>query len=72
METKKNDVQRLSAWEKLEQTRNAINEILECSSKGIPILEGKRELIQQELIVAVGTIATFSDCLASGELHEQL
>lgn len=70
MEAKKNDLQKLSAWEKLEQTRNAINEILECSCKGTPILEGKRELIQQELIVAVGTIATFSECLASSELHE--
>ncbi len=72
MEAKKKDLQKLSAWEKLEHTRDVFNEVLDCTSKGLPISATEKELIHQELIIAVGTIATFSDCLASGELHEQL
>lgn len=72
MEAKKKYLQKLSAWEKLERTRDVLSEILDCTNKGLPISETEKELIQQELIIAVGTIATFSECLASGELHEQL
>lgn len=66
----KNDLRKLTAWRRLERTKNVLSEILDVTEKGLPISETEQALIQQELLIAVGSIATFSECLASGELHE--
>lgn len=66
----KNDLRKLTAWRRLERTKNVLSEILDVTEKGLPISETEQALIQQELLIAVGSIATFSECLASCELHE--
>lgn len=66
----KNDLRKLTAWRRLERTKDVLSEILGVTEKGLPISETEQALIQQELLIAVGSIATFSECLASGELHE--
>ncbi|MDA9472278.1 hypothetical protein [Enterococcus sp. 5H] len=66
----KNDLRKVTAWRRLERTRDVLSDILGVTEKGLPISETEQALIQQELLIAVGSIVTFSECLASGELHE--
>lgn len=66
----KKDLRELTAWRRLERTRNVFNEILEATESGKDISETQLATIQQELLISVGNIATFSECLVSGEIHE--
>lgn len=60
----------MTAWEKLEQAKEAIDRILNQTEKGRPDpTDDEAERMQQELILIVGTAAIFSSGLAFGDVH---
>ncbi|MHC5226914.1 hypothetical protein ACYSNW_01405 [Enterococcus sp. LJL99] len=62
-------LQNLSAWERLQYINKELTTILEKTKKGKKISEDEEIVVHQELLIAVGTIANFSDCLSKGEIH---
>lgn len=63
------NLQNLTAWERLECINKELATILEKTKKGKEISEDEEIVFHQELLIAVGTIANFSDCLSKGEIH---
>ncbi|EGO7832334.1 hypothetical protein FH947_001902 [Enterococcus faecalis] len=64
------NIQNLTAWERLDYTKNAIDLILNKTKKGEVISNSKREAIQQELILCIGGISNFSEALTNNSVHK--
>lgn len=60
----------VNAWERLERSKAEIETILSLTKKGSSFSTEDETWMHQELLIAVGAIANFSECLAKGELHE--
>lgn len=61
---------KITAWERLENTRNVVNDILDVTKNGLPMSEEEQASIQQELIKAVGSLVKFSECLPDNIIHK--
>lgn len=64
------NVQNLTAWERLEYTKNTIDLLLNKTKQSEVISNSEREAIQQELILCISGISNFSEALASNNIHK--
>ena len=60
----------LNAWERLERSKKEIETVLSLTKKGKSFSTEDETWMHQDLLLAVGAIGNFAECLANGELHE--
>lgn len=65
------DIAEMTAWERLEYTSNLATSILGNTKQGTAVSQDDEKEIHQDLIMMIGSILNFSECLADGTIHQR-